>query len=742
MSIMSQDLIDKNCEYRVSKKSGLFKELAPADTNRILSLHLADITSSQPCLSATVIQKTNGPVPRAYLPSLLVLESVGSDSQIDESDFTVLVDACLQWYLDSGGRISMLEVVAPKALSQLPHLLDNMGFVAADVVAETSKDIVSLHDDYVTASDMLYKCDVPKYMQHAVQRINKVNQLLSTSATTEGTGDGDIDVLKGYASEQLSTLNDILGRLSHGEQDPESAIGYYTTALQMKPSSSAAFRNLGAAYHATGNTQMAFASYQQAVQVDSTDAQVYLKLAYFYEDFASKDWIDAEIQAQKCYQYYLDNVDPEDVSVLMRLANMLLRENGATEAVPIYDKILALDDTDHAAWFNRAHAQMKLKDFTGAMESFRRTLILDPTNQAAQHMVKSLDEAAAVTATSTEAAYVQNLFDSYSATYDAHVKKLLYSAPRVIRQELANVYKARYTTRGSDGNLIVDAEKIRALQETPAVLDAIADSIDYDNFDPDQCENPDKDRTITDFVPGASATSSSDQLTQQQQGGEEEEEEEEEEGKEGDADAAGVASSCSTYTSFMNRSLDILDLGCGTGLAGSWLKDYAKTLTGVDLNPTMLAVAQKKGLYDKLHEAPVMDFLQELQSQQQTQQQQQQQAQVDYDVVVSADLFAYMGELQPVFEQIATVMRSEGLFVFTVESVDNEASSPETSAAQLAPNGFRLLKSGRFGYTREYLDKLVASLGPSYETLLARDYSPRLENGEPTKGYLYIVQRN
>ena len=34
----------------------------------------------------------------------------------------------------------------------------------------------------------------------------------------------------------------------------------------------------------------------------------------------------------------------------------------------------------------------------------------------------------------------------------------------------------------------------------------------------------------------------------------------------------------------MNASLDILDIGCGTGLAGAWLKDYARSLVGVDLS--------------------------------------------------------------------------------------------------------------------------------------------------------------
>lgn len=52
--------------------------------------------------------------------------------------------------------------------------------------------------------------------------------------------------------------------------------------------------------------------------------------------------------------------------------------------------------------------------------------------------------------------------------------------------------------------------------------------------------------------------------------------------------------------SYLNASLDILDLGCGTGLIGSWFKDYAKKLVGVDVSPTMLDMATKKGCYHEL----------------------------------------------------------------------------------------------------------------------------------------------
>ena len=72
----------------------------------------------------------------------------------------------------------------------------------------------------------------------------------------------------------------------------------------------------------------------------ATDASVYLKLAYFYEDLAMKEWDDAGVHSQKCYQYYLDNVDPEDTAILTRLGNLLVREHVPDAVTNIRSQLL------------------------------------------------------------------------------------------------------------------------------------------------------------------------------------------------------------------------------------------------------------------------------------------------------------------------------------------------------------------------------------------------------------------
>ena len=53
----------------------------------------------------------------------------------------------------------------------------------------------------------------------------------------------------------------------------------------------------------------------------------------------------------------------------------------------------------------------------------------------------------------------------------------------------------------------------------------------------------------------------------------------------------------------------VLDLGCGTGLAGAAFRPFCDWLVGVDLSPAMLAQARTKGLYDRLIEGEVLGFL-------------------------------------------------------------------------------------------------------------------------------------
>jgi predicted TPR repeat methyltransferase len=101
------------------------------------------------------------------------------------------------------------------------------------------------------------------------------------------------------------------------------------------------------------------------------------------------------------------------------------------------------------------------------------------------------------------------------------------------------------------------------------------------------------------------------------------------------------------------RYANALDLGCGTGLCGRYLRPLVDRLTGVDLSGKMLDQAQALGLYDDLHQGDIVDFLGR--------------AADNFDLVVAADVFIYVGALDEVFAAVAGTMLPGGRFAFTVE---------------------------------------------------------------------------
>ena len=127
-------------------------------------------------------------------------------------------------------------------------------------------------------------------------------------------------------------------------------------------------------------------------------------------------------------------------------------------------------------------------------------------------------------------------------------------------------------------------------------------------------------------------------------------------------------------------NLDVLDLGCGTGLCAPLLEPIAKSLTGVDLSPKMLEKARALGLYDALFNANVDTFLA--------------QRAAEFDLVVATDLFIYIGDLREIFAGTSRALKPRGLFAFSVE--------------QCTDRDFFLQPSKRYAHSESYLRRLAA----------------------------------
>lgn len=157
-------------------------------------------------------------------------------------------------------------------------------------------------------------------------------------------------------------------------------------------------------------------------------------------------------------------------------------------------------------------------------------------------------------------------------------------------------------------------------------------------------------------------------------------------------------------------SLDILDLGCGTGLLGVRVHPLARTLIGVDLSSNMLKIARARRIYDNLICGELVEFLQS-----QTR---------SFDLVVATDVFIYVGDLSGVFRGARGALRERGVFGFSVEA------SEET--------GFVLRDTCRYAHSVDYLRKLADQHGFACETIDRGII--RQQDGKDVVGYLAILR--
>lgn len=159
------------------------------------------------------------------------------------------------------------------------------------------------------------------------------------------------------------------------------------------------------------------------------------------------------------------------------------------------------------------------------------------------------------------------------------------------------------------------------------------------------------------------------------------------------------------------RHAHALDLGCGTGLCGRYLRPLADRLTGVDLSSQMLEKARGLGVYDELLQADIVEFLSTAGS---------------HDLVVAADVFVYVGALDEVFARIARRMPARGRFAFTVE----ESVGPE----------LELRPSLRYAHSEAGLRRLAAANGFRVEAIERR--AVREDQRQPIPGLFAWLERD
>lgn len=175
-----------------------------------------------------------------------------------------------------------------------------------------------------------------------------------------------------------------------------------------------------------------------------------------------------------------------------------------------------------------------------------------------------------------------------------------------------------------------------------------------------------------------------------------------------------IAVALEQYAPLAQRSFDVLDAGCGTGLCGPAIRPWCRTLIGVDLADKMLERARARGCYDELVVSELCVFMESRQEQ--------------FDAVVSSDVLIYFGALERVMANAHLTLRSGGAFIYTLEALTGSGAEP-----------YRLTTSGRYAHRESYLRDVMSAVG--FEVMHLEQQPLRWERGKQVTFHCCVARK-
>lgn len=163
---------------------------------------------------------------------------------------------------------------------------------------------------------------------------------------------------------------------------------------------------------------------------------------------------------------------------------------------------------------------------------------------------------------------------------------------------------------------------------------------------------------------------------------------------------------------YLTEEMNVLDLGCGTGLGAEFYRPFAKRLIGVDVSSKMLEKAAAKKIYNRLE---VFDILQDWGFFQK------------FDLIYSSDVFVYFGNLDTIIRSASSYLVYGGIIAFSVERLEDNSME------------YRLFPSGRYAHSRTYIQDCLRRHGLQLIEETKADI--RKQSGNQVKGLLIVAKK-
>ncbi|WP_347261912.1 methyltransferase domain-containing protein [Rudaea sp.] len=168
-------------------------------------------------------------------------------------------------------------------------------------------------------------------------------------------------------------------------------------------------------------------------------------------------------------------------------------------------------------------------------------------------------------------------------------------------------------------------------------------------------------------------------------------------------------------TRYPDLRIDVLDLGCGTGLTGVYLGGVKGRLTGVDLSAGMVERARRHGIYTDLVHGDLREELRRSSA-------------GSYDCVIANDVFVYVGDIAEIVADCFRVLRRGGLLIFSCETADDDE------------RGFVLRPSKRYAHSYAYVERLCRAAG--FADVSVEHIELRADGAVLLPGFIAVAQRD
>lgn len=450
----------------------------------------------------------------------------------------------------------------------------------------------------------------------------------------------------------------------HKNGNIEKAIPLYKKVLRKIPSHPDALHYLGLALYQKGKTQAAITYIKRAIANSPIYPDALNNLGNIYKEMGDLE------NASLIYRQVI-KLAPNHADTLINLAATLQNKKQAKEALKHLQKALEIDPSSTIAYCQMGNVYSEASQPKLALQAYQKALEIDPSSKITHYQMGKLYNDANQPELALQAYHKALELDPIDIDTITQIVKVLNHLGRINEaQEILKIF-------------------LKQQPEDPIAKHMLA-SLGGSKI-PSRADDQYVKQTFDDFA------NSFDNIL----------------AKLNYKAPELVSARLKQIFDGKSSKVDILDLGCGTGLCGPLLKSISNRLDGIDLSANMLEKAALRCVYDHLEEVEITHFMEN--------------SEQHYNAIVCVDTFVYFGDLSAAFAAANKVLVENGYMIFTLERHSHNNQS------------YQLQKHGRFSHSKNYVRSTLVDKG--FSVVSIENIVPRTENGQPVDGALVVAQK-